>query len=70
MQFKAPFVAALFAITAVAAPVPADSEASCAQSAVSALNGATKVFTDLDNTLSKDTDLASLISVRTQIQKL
>lgn len=63
MQFKLSFVAALFAATAIAAPVPAESEASCAQTAIAALNGATKEFTGLDKTLSSTTDLASLINV-------
>ncbi|KAJ5930239.1 hypothetical protein N7466_005732 [Penicillium verhagenii] len=59
MQFKLALVSALFAASAIAVPV-ASSQASCSQSVVAALNGATKEVSDLNSNLSGTTNAASL----------
>ncbi|KAJ5623596.1 hypothetical protein N7490_012201 [Penicillium lividum] len=61
MQFKFTFITALFAASAIAAPAPS-SQASCSQSVVAALNGATKQVSDLNSNLSGTTTAVSLVS--------
>ncbi|KAJ6014878.1 hypothetical protein N7540_009469 [Penicillium herquei] len=59
MQFKLPIISALFAISAIASPVPS-SEASCAQQVVSALNDMTQQVTDLKGKIAGTTDVITL----------
>ncbi|KAJ5707385.1 hypothetical protein N7488_007186 [Penicillium malachiteum] len=59
MQFKLPIISAIFAISAVASPVPS-SEASCAQQVVSALNDMTQQVTDLKDKIAGTTDVITL----------
>ncbi|KAJ5769611.1 hypothetical protein N7520_004170 [Penicillium odoratum] len=61
MQFKLTFITALFAASAIAAPAPS-SQASCSQSVVAALNGATKQVSDLNSNLSGAITAVSLVS--------
>ncbi|KAJ5733534.1 hypothetical protein N7493_002320 [Penicillium malachiteum] len=59
MQFKLPIISTLFAISAVASPVPS-SETSCAQQVVSALNDMTQQVTDLKGKIAGTTDVITL----------
>ncbi|KAJ5538852.1 hypothetical protein N7494_008331 [Penicillium frequentans] len=61
MQFKLTFITALFAASAIAAPV-ASNAVSCSNAAVAALQGATKQVSDLNSNLSGTTTAASLAS--------
>lgn len=61
MQFKLTFITALFAASAIAAPV-ASNTASCSNAAIAALQGATKQVSDLNSNLSGTTTAASLVS--------
>ncbi|KAJ6114311.1 hypothetical protein N7486_000089 [Penicillium sp. IBT 16267x] len=59
MQFKLTFVTALFAASAIAAPV-ASNGVSCSNAAVAVLQGATKQVSDLNSNLSGTTNVVSL----------
>ncbi|KAJ5087286.1 hypothetical protein N7456_010902 [Penicillium angulare] len=59
MQFKFPLISALFAISAIATPVPS-TQTSCANVAVSALNGLTSQVADLNSALAGKEDPVSL----------
>ncbi|KAJ5272935.1 hypothetical protein N7478_008060 [Penicillium angulare] len=59
MQFKLSIITALFAVSAIASPVPS-TQTSCASVAVSALNGLTSQVTDLNSALAGKEDPVAL----------
>lgn len=62
MQFKLSLVAALFAASTMASPVPSN-EASCSVNAVNAINGLTSQVTNLKNDIADNSNLVSLATV-------